>query len=433
MTRRLAKFFSEQRPTRRILALDGGGVRGFLSIAILGCLEEELRKRSGDHNYVLSQYFDLIGGTSTGSIIATGLALGWSVSEIWAAYELLAPRIFAKASGSGLFSPRFKNKPLSDALQEQFGDRALDSPDLDTGLAIFAKRMDTGSAWMMVNSPGWVFYDNRFKNDRYAPNHTFKLRSIVQASAAAPHYFRGVKMKIEHVGERGKKPLDAHFVDGGVAGLNNPALELLTMVRDPAYGFNWQLGEDKLYILSVGTGWIRSIDRARGLIPRLVEGVFIKQTVNALRGMINDVSLQQVAYMQGLGRTAMPWYINSEKQLQEGRPYLALGGASGVQPLLHYQRVDVRLEEEKDRDDQTVLPESPSALIGRPLSAGEVRGLDEITNVNPANLDLLKDLGRAAGERFIREAAPPAVFNPDPWTRTGEAAPAAARQSEAAA
>src|SRR5688572_13310078 len=139
MTRRLAKFFSEPRPTRRILALDGGGVRGFLTIAILACLEAELRKRSGDGKYVLSQYFDLIGGTSTGSIIATGLALGWSVSEIWAAYELLAPRIFAKASGSGLFSPRFKNQALSDALKEQFGDRALDSPELDTGLAIFAK------------------------------------------------------------------------------------------------------------------------------------------------------------------------------------------------------------------------------------------------------------------------------------------------------
>jgi hypothetical protein len=288
--------------------------------------------------------------------------------------------------------------------------------------------MDRGSAWMMVNNPGWVYYDNKFKNDRFAPNHTFKLRSIVQASAAAPHYFRGVKMKIENVAEKGKRALDAHFVDGGVAGLNNPALELLTMARDPAYGFSWPLGEDKLYLLSVGTGWIRSIDRALGVIPRLVEGVFIKQTVNALRGMINDVSLQQIAYMQGLGRTVMPWYINAEKQLQDGRPYLALGGEAGAQPLLHYQRVDVRLEEEKDRAG-AVLPESPSALIGRPLSSAEVRGLDEITNVKPKNLDLLKDLGRAAGERFIREAAPPAGFNPDPWTRTGEAAPAGSRPS----
>jgi len=426
MTRRLAKFLGEGGGKRRILALDGGGVRGFLTIEVLRQLEAELRRRSGDPEYVLSQYFDLIGGTSTGSIIATGLALGWSVSDVWAAYETIVPKIFGKAAGLGLFSPRYKNKPLADAFMAEFGDRALDSPDLDTGLAIFAKRMDRGSAWMMVNNPGWVYYDNLHANDRYAPNHAFKLRSIVQASAAAPHYFRGVKMKIEHVGEKGKKPLDAHFVDGGVAGLNNPALELLTMVRDPAYGFNWPIGADNLYVLSVGTGWIRSVDRAKGIIPRIVEGVFIKQTVNALRGMINDVSLQQVAYMQALGRTDMRWYINSEKRLQDGAPYLALSADGVVQPLLHYQRVDVRLEEETDRAGQ-LLPESPSALLGRSLSGGDISGLNEITNSKPENLALLKELGRAAGERFIREASPPPTFDPQPWTRAGEAAPAHSR------
>lgn len=420
MTRRLATFFSEPRPTRRILALDGGGVRGFLTIEILQQLETELRRRSGDPNYKLAQYFDLIGGTSTGSIIATGLALGWSVADVWAAYELIVPRIFSKATGVGLFSPRFKNKPLADAFQQFYEERALESPDLDTGLAIFAKRMDRGSAWMLVNNPGWVYYDNKEAIEKHAPNHTFKLRSIVQASAAAPHYFRGVKMKIDNVAD--KKRLDAHFVDGGVAGLNNPALELLTMVRDPAYGFNWDLGADKLYLLSVGTGWIRSIDRAVGIIPRLAEGLFIKQTVNALRGMINDVSLQQVAYLQGLARTDLPWYINSEKEYQIGSPYLILNG----QPLLHYQRVDVRLEEEMDRGG-AVLPECPSALIRRTLKRSEISGLNEITNADGANLNLLKELGEAAGKRFIAQAPPPPGFDPAPWTRTGDAAPAGSR------
>jgi predicted acylesterase/phospholipase RssA len=422
MTRRLAKFFSEQRPTRRILALDGGGVRGFLTIEILRQLEAELRRRSGDPHYVLAQYFDLIGGTSTGSIIATGLALGWPVADVWAAYELIVPEIFGKASGVGFFSPRYKNKPLAAAFKKEFGDRALDSPDLDTGLAIFAKRMDRGSAWMMVNNPGWVYYDSKKPNDKFAPNHTFKLRSIVQASAAAPHFFRGVKMKIENVAEKGKKPLDAHFVDGGVAGLNNPALELLTMVRDPAYGFNWPIGADKLYLLSLGTGWIRNVDRAVGIIPRFVEGLFIKQTVNALRGMINDVSLQQVAYAQGLARSDMPWYINTEKEYQVGHPYLIVNDA----PLFHYQRVDVRLEEETDRTGQ-VLPECPSALLGRELSGAEVSGLNEITNAKSANLELLKDLGEAAGKRFVAQAAPPTAFDPAPWTRSGDIGPAGSR------
>ena len=68
---------------KRMLALDGGGVRGILTLQYLKRVEDILRKRAGnDQNFRLSQYFDLIGGTSTGSIIATGLALGWTVEKL---------------------------------------------------------------------------------------------------------------------------------------------------------------------------------------------------------------------------------------------------------------------------------------------------------------------------------------------------------------
>ena len=64
---------------KRILALDGGGVRGILTLAILERMEALLRERSSTPNsFRLCDYFDLIGGTSTGSIIASGLALGLS-------------------------------------------------------------------------------------------------------------------------------------------------------------------------------------------------------------------------------------------------------------------------------------------------------------------------------------------------------------------
>ncbi len=70
---------------KRILALDGGGVRGIVSLAILERIEAILRERApppGSGPFRLAHYFDLIGGTSTGSIIAAGLALGFSVDEI---------------------------------------------------------------------------------------------------------------------------------------------------------------------------------------------------------------------------------------------------------------------------------------------------------------------------------------------------------------
>src|SRR6185295_3079685 len=102
----------------------------------------------------------------------------------------------------------------------------------------------------------------------------------------------GVEIPIETGDAHGAQP--AYFIDGGVCGFNNPALELLTMVRDPAYGFNWPLGADNLYVFSIGTGWTRERVKPGGL--------YILQTVSALRGMITDVSLQQIAYIQAMSR-----------------------------------------------------------------------------------------------------------------------------------
>src|SRR5262249_1018351 len=148
------------------------------------------------------------------------------------------PKIFGRTSAFGLLAPKYKEKPLVDALTDFFHEETLESAQLETGLAVFAKRMNSGSAWVFCNNPGWNYYDDGQPGADYAANKTFKLRRLVQASAAAPHFFRGVKIEIE-TSDPKKKNEPAYFVDGGVCGYNNPALELLTMVRDPAYGFNW--------------------------------------------------------------------------------------------------------------------------------------------------------------------------------------------------
>ena len=66
---------------KRILALDGGGIRGVLMLQFLQAIESLIKKRFGD-NTLLCDYFDLIGGTSTGSIIAAGLACGMTVDAL---------------------------------------------------------------------------------------------------------------------------------------------------------------------------------------------------------------------------------------------------------------------------------------------------------------------------------------------------------------
>ncbi|HRO03866.1 MAG TPA: patatin-like phospholipase family protein [Terricaulis sp.] len=377
---------------KRILALDGGGVRGLLTIGMLARLEEHLRQRSGNPNYRLCDYFDLIGGTSTGSIIATGLALGMSVAEISALYKTVIPKVFRKFwfQGVGVFAPMFLSAPLANALKEEFAGRTLASEDLRCGLAVLCKRIDTGSAWILVNNAEWAYY---------LENSGFRLRDVVQASAAAPHYFKGVLLNMPVRGDADRS-ISAFVIDGGVAGYNNPALELSIAATDHAYGFDWKPGKDQLYVLSLGTGFLR--ERVDALHYR--RKTFVGQTLNALRSMIHDVSLQQIATLQAMSETQARWFINSEKKDQPTAPYLA------PEPLLHFQRYDARIEAIDPADRR---PEHAQRLIGRELDKRELKHLAEITNSNDANLSLLYEIGDEAGQHFLRVAPPPAKF--DPW------------------
>src|SRR5687767_12362413 len=81
---------------KKILALDGGGIRGALTLGYLKKIETILREKENNQQLVLSDYFDLIGGTSTGAIIAAALAIGKSVDEIADLYMRLGAVIFGE-------------------------------------------------------------------------------------------------------------------------------------------------------------------------------------------------------------------------------------------------------------------------------------------------------------------------------------------------
>src|SRR5438045_1805263 len=78
----LAERYETTRP-RKMLALDGGGIRGVITLEILAEMERQLRQKLGrGDDFVLGDYFDYIGGTSTGAIIAAGLSLGFPVQKL---------------------------------------------------------------------------------------------------------------------------------------------------------------------------------------------------------------------------------------------------------------------------------------------------------------------------------------------------------------
>ena len=84
---------------KKILALDGGGIRGMIKVEVLKEIEELLRKATGgDEHFVLADFFDYISGTSTGAIIAAALSLGWSVDKIRKFYLNSGEQMFDKAS-----------------------------------------------------------------------------------------------------------------------------------------------------------------------------------------------------------------------------------------------------------------------------------------------------------------------------------------------
>jgi patatin-like phospholipase/acyl hydrolase len=87
---------SAERP-RKLLACDGGGIRGLITIETLAAIEAELQRRKGP-NVRLADEFDYVAGTSTGAIIATCVSLGMSVAEIRAFYLDSGQDMFDKAS-----------------------------------------------------------------------------------------------------------------------------------------------------------------------------------------------------------------------------------------------------------------------------------------------------------------------------------------------
>jgi len=107
---------------KKMLALDGGGIRGVLSLEVLDAIERLLRKELGaGPNFVLADYFDYIAGTSTGAVIAAGLARGMTVSELRKLYATRGEEMFDKAFLFRRFRYRYDNTRLQGLLQEVFG------------------------------------------------------------------------------------------------------------------------------------------------------------------------------------------------------------------------------------------------------------------------------------------------------------------------
>jgi hypothetical protein len=231
---------------KRMLSLDGGGIRGLITIEILARLEALLREaRGGDESFVLSDYFDYVGGTSTGAVIASGIALGMSTAQLRDFFVQGATAMFVKAPFFRQWYYRNVDGLLSAKLRDVVGkDRELGDPDLRTLLLLVMKNATTDSPWPLSNNPKARYNDP----NQDGCNSKLPLWQLIRASTAAPTYFAPAVVQV------GTK--EFVFVDGAISVYNNPAFILFLMATLPEYRLEWPVGEDQLLLVSVGTGAI---------------------------------------------------------------------------------------------------------------------------------------------------------------------------------
>lgn len=229
---------------KRMLALDGGGIRGLIAIEILAKLEELLRTALGrDERFVLADYFDYVGGTSTGGILASGIARGMPMAQLRDFYVEGTKTMFRRAPWFRQWYYRNLAEDLSAKLRDVFGaDTTFGDPALRTLLMLVMRNVTTDSPWPLSNNPNALYN----APDVDGCNLQLPLWKLVRASAAAPIYFPPEDITV------GSQRFI--FVDGAITPYNNPAFLLFLMATLPQYRLGWEVGEDKLLVVSVGTG-----------------------------------------------------------------------------------------------------------------------------------------------------------------------------------
>ena len=246
----------------RILSLDGGGLKGLITIGIL-------REIEGYTGIQLRDSFDLVAGTSTGGLIACALALSnmrkagvgdaFSLENVHILYTERASRIFPRRQsriGRGvqklrsLFRPKYDPRGLRDTIEDFFGDASL----ADCGTAVVIPAYDVISERPLVFTSRYV---NR-TSVGFSPNRNSLIADICMATTAAPTYFPS--MPTVHYGENDGFATKVECIDGGVY-LNNPALyalsEVLSNSSDTLYtarNGGQQVTLDNIHLLSIGTG-----------------------------------------------------------------------------------------------------------------------------------------------------------------------------------
>lgn len=223
-----------------MLSLDGGGIRGLITARILHELESRTKRR-------IHELFDLIVGTSTGGILAAGLARSrqggaegpCSAQQLTEIYSKRGHEIFSRSLWKGITSlggysdEKYDAAPLETILEEILGDAELKDTEPDIIV----------TAYDIERRTPYLFKTSKARAGEPGRNHL--LRHVARATSAAPTYFEAFLLDDEQWdGEKGHRRA---LVDGGVFA-NNPSMIALSEALSSGTDMS------EILLCAVGTG-----------------------------------------------------------------------------------------------------------------------------------------------------------------------------------
>jgi uncharacterized protein len=226
---------------RRILSIDGGGVRGIVPAVLLAALEERTGRPARES-------FDFVAGTSSGAVLAAGIAAGVPAARMVRLYVERAPEIFRRVPVVSvvrrlLQGHLYDSATLAEVLRDELGEaRDWRMNDAPIDLLVTAKRLTDGMPWYFVR-------DNPANSCRAGD---VRLVDAVTASAAAPTYFR--PWTIAGIGE---------LIDGGTGVAGNPVYQACV----EAFVYTDAYRPTETLVVSLGTGRHLQRDRPTWLWP----------------------------------------------------------------------------------------------------------------------------------------------------------------------
>ncbi|MDZ7958362.1 MAG: patatin-like phospholipase family protein [Aulosira sp. DedQUE10] len=249
----------------KILSLDGGGMRGVITARILQEVEQQIRRQKGQS---LNEYFDLIAGTSTGSILAAGISLGKTSAELIDLYVNKGKHIFPlKSKNRYKKLPPFLQQILEAFLPSKYSHEGLIKVLIDE--LGYRRIQDIENPIILI-----LAYDTLYRNTTFFTNchpdlgyrwyDECYLWQLCVASASAPTFFP--PYKLEPVNKQKFGNWVFPHIDGGVSA-NNPALAALSLImrisqssdqlvsRETKRKYKLEnLQMEDIAILSIGTG-----------------------------------------------------------------------------------------------------------------------------------------------------------------------------------